>query len=429
MKYTSKTLPKSQAELVVTVSPEDYKKDLQKAAVSLSERASIKGFRPGKAPYETVKQNLGELKIMQEAMQTIVESNYTKAVKEAKLETVGMPQITIDKMAPDNDFIFKATVALLPTIKIGALDKINISKKNIGVDDKKVDETLEHLTKMQAKEVIKPAKSKASKNDKVTIDMNMSINKVPVDGGQAKNHGVYLSEQHYIPGLQDKLIGLEKGEEKEFNLKFPKEHYQKHLAGKNIDFKIKVNDVYTIEYPELTDDFAKSLGVDGLDKLKETLKENLQKEEDKKEDQRLEIEMFEKLIENSEIGEVPDVLVDHEKHKMFHELKERLSQQGIAIEKYLQDLKKTEKEIQDDFAEQALKRVKSAMISRQIALDNNLKADEKELEEEIKLIKKAYPNDKNVAENLKRPEVLDTLRTAIQNRKVIKWLKNKLVKQ
>ncbi len=425
MKYTAKTLPKSEVELEITVEPADYRKNMDQAAIRLSERASIKGFRPGKAPYDIVVQNVGEIKIMEEAMQSIVESNFSQAIKQEKIDTIGMPQISIEKIAPGNDFVFKATVALMPKVKLGDISKIKVSKKDVTVGQKKLDEVLGHLTKMQAKEVI--TGDKATDKDKVMIDMDMTINKVPVEGGQAKGHGVYLSEEHYIPGLQKELIGLKKNDEKEFSLKFPAEHYQKHLAGKNVDFKIKLIDVFKIEYPEVNDDFAKAVGIDGIDKLKLTLKENLQKEEDQKENQRVEIEIFDKLIENTEFGELPEVLVKHEKHKMFHELKERITQQGIDMEKYLADLKKTEEQIHDDFAEQATKRVKSALISRQLAKDNNLSPSKEEIEKEVELIKKTYKDDKNVQENLKRPDVIDTLATAIQNRKVIVWLKEKVL--
>jgi len=423
MQYTTKSLEKSQVELTITVTSDDYQDDVQKAAVRISERAAIKGFRPGKAPYDIVKQEVGELKIMEEAMQTIVESNFTQAVKKEKLQTIGMPQITIEKIAPGNDFIFKAVVALMPEIKLGNIEKIKVEKKEQKVDAKKIDEVISNLQKMQTKEVLK--NGIADKKDKATIDMEMFINKVPVEGGQAKDHAVYLGEDHYIPGLNEEVVGLKKDDTKEFTLKFPKEHYQKHLAGKNVDFKIKVNEIYELQHPELDDDFAKALGLDSMDKLRETLKTNLQKEEDAKENQRQEIAIFDQLIESSEIGNIPEVLINAEKNKMFHELKHQLTQQGIDMEKYLEGLKKSEKDIYNDFAVQASQRVKAALVSRQIALDNNLKAEKEDIEKEIEMIKKTYPNDKTVEENLKKPEVLDTLAVAVQNRKVIALLKEK----
>lgn len=427
MKYTSKTLPKSQVELVITVEPADYQTDLQKAAARISQRAAIKGFRPGKAPYDMVKQQVGELQILQEAMQILVEKNFAQAVKDGKMETIGMPQITIEKMAPGNDFVFKAIAALMPKVKLGDISKIKVEKKTVKIDDEKIAEVLRNLTKMQTKEVI--ANKKANKNDKVIIDMEMFIDKVPVEGGQAKNHAVYLAEKHYIPGLNEELVGLGKDDSKEFTLKFPQEHYQKHLAGRNVDFKIKVNDVYELQLPESDDAFAKTLGMDNLDKLKITLRENLQREEEQREEQRIEIAIFDKAIEASEFGEIPEILLDAEKRKMFHELKHQLERQGVELEKYLKDLKKTQEQIYQDFAKQADKRVKSALISRQVTLDNDLEVSEEEMKKEIELIKQTYQNDKTVVENLKRAEVRDTLAVAVQNRKVVVWLKDKVLEK
>ncbi len=426
MQHILKQLPKSQIELEVTVVPTDYTKEMEAAAGRLSQRAAIHGFRPGKAPYDIVKQSLGEIKILEEAIQSIVEKNYHLAVTAEKMETIGMPEITIEKMAPGNDFVFKAIAALLPTVKLTDFSKIDAKKKEVVVGDKEMNDVLENLRKMQAMEVIK--EGPATKEDKVEVAMNMFIDKVGVEGGQAPKHQVYLSEGHYIPGFADQLLGMKKGEEKEFSLKFPDEHYQKHLAGKNIDFHVKVNDVYSIEYPEINDELAVKLGQKSVEGLKEILMTNLKQEAQNKEDQRIEAELLEKVILASEFSEVPDVLVTSEKQKMFYELKNSLQEQGIEFEKYMKDLKKTEAEIADDFAERAMTRVKAALISRQIAKENNIKVEKDELEKEIEAIRVTYKNDPKVEEALKRPEVLDTLAATIQNKKVVAWLKEKILK-
>lgn len=426
MQHTVKQLPKSQVELEITVTPADYLKEMEAAAGRLSQRAAIHGFRPGKAPYDIVKQSLGEVKILEEALQPIVEKNYHLAVTAEKLETIGMPEITIEKMAPSNDFVFKAVAALLPSVKLADFSKIDAKKKEVTVGDQELNDVLENIRKMQAVEVVK--EGPANKEDKIEVAMNMSIDKVGVEGGQAPKHQVYLSESHYIPGFAEQLLGLKKGDEKEFTLKFPDEHYQKHLAGKNIDFHVKVNDVYSIEYPEISDEFAKKLGQKSVEGLKEILMTNLKQEAQNKEDQRIEAELLEKVILGSEFSEVPDVLIKSEKQKMFYELKNSLAEQGIEFEKYMKDLKKTEEEIADDFAERALTRVKAALVSRQIAKENEIKVGKEELEKEIDIIKVTYKNDPKVEEALKRPEVLDTLAATIQNKKVVAWLKEKILK-
>ena len=425
MKYELKTLEKSQVEFTITVEPADYKKDLESAALRISQRAAIKGFRPGKAPYDMVKQQVGEVRIIEEAMQSIVEKNFFEATREEKLDTVGMPQITIIKVAPGNDLVFKAAVALLPKIKLGNLATVKVKYQAKEVSDKDADEVLNDLKKMQTKEIIKP--SIATKEDKMVINLEMFLDKVPVEGGQAPNHQVYLNEDHYIPGLAEQLLGLKKDDTKEFSLKFPKEHYQKHLAGKNIDFKIKVNEVFELQHPALDEQFAKSLGQESLEKLKKIIKDNLIQEAKHKDEQKIEIEILDQLIESSEFSEVPDVLINAEKNKIFHELKHSLANQGIEMEKYLADMKKTEEDIYKDFSEQALRRVKAALVSRQVALENKIEADKKDVDEEIKMIKAAYPDNKNVEENLKKPEVLETLAMTIQNRKVLAFLKEKVL--
>ncbi len=424
MSYTVKKLEKSQVEITFTIAPDDYQKDLQAAAIRISERAAIKGFRPGKAPYDIVKQQVGETNILQEAAEKIIQKTFFTAVQTEKLQTIGMPEVRVEKMAPGNDFIYTATVALLPKVTLSALDTITVKPETPSVGEKEVNDTLDNLKKMQPKETTKG--DAATKEDKLVITMDMFLDKVPVEGGHAANHQVYLSEPHYIPGLAEQLVGLKKGDTKEFTLKFPKEHYQKHLADKNVDFKVTVNDVFKLEYPELDDAFAKSLGQASLEKLKELLLANLTREAETKADQRLEIAILDQLIEKTTFEELPKILIDSEKRKMFYELKADLDRRGISMEQYLLD-SKTEEDILKDFTEGATKRAKAALISRQVALDNSITVDSAEIEKEVAAIKQAYPGDATVEENLKKPEVLDTVASTLQNRKVVSFLKEKII--
>jgi trigger factor len=425
MSYQLTKNPKSTVTAVITVAPADYAKHMEAAATRLSQRAAIHGFRPGKAPYNIVKQQLGEVRILEEAMQSIVEKNFFQVVQEEKLETIGMPQITIEKFAPGNDLVFKAEVALLPEVKLADIAKIKVEKKAVTVSKEQLDETINHLRKMQGKEVLKDGA--AGKDDKIVVDFDMFIDNVAIEGGQAKNHQIYLNEPHYIPGLAEQLVGLKKDAAKEFKLKFPKEHYQKNFAGKDVDIKVKANEVYTLEYPEINEEFAKALGQKSLEELRNLLTANISKEEEKKETERVEVAILDQVIEGSTFGEIPEVLLNAEKQKIFYELKQGLEERGISVEQYLNDIKKTEKELQDGFAEQADKRAKAALISRAIAKENNLAVEESELSAEVDAIRAAYPNNPTVEENLKRKEVLDTVASTIQNRKVMAWLKEKIV--
>lgn len=426
MTHKTKKLEKSEVEIVITVAPADYEKHLKKAADRISQRASIKGFRKGKAPYDIVKKEFGEMGILQEALEDVIKETFYAAIKEEKLETIGMPKIDVEKLAPGNEIVYKATVGLFPKVKLADLSKIKVEKKQNPVDEKKITETVDAIRGMNASEIIK--NEAAVGTDKLIIDMDMMLDNVPIEGGQAKNYQVYLGEDHYIPGFNKQLEGLKKGDEKEFSLDFPETHYQKMLAGKNVKFKIKVNDVYERRLPEMTDDLAKTLGQDTVEKLKNLIKQNLEKEEAHKAEQKAEIEILNTIIEKTEFEPIPQVIIDSERQKMFYELKNDLEKHGVTIDQYLSDIKKTEKDLYEDFKSQAEKRAKAALVSRQVAIDQNIKVTDEELQEELKTMRDVYKNDKETLDRINDPGVQESIMSVIQNKKVLKWLKEQIVK-
>ena len=425
MKFETKQLEKSQAELTITVQPDDYKKYLEQAARAISEHTTIKGFRPGHATYDQVKQRVGEMKIYEAALEYIVRNFFEEAVKEADLETIGMPQIEMEKLAPDNEIVFKATVALLPKITLCDIEKIKADRKPKKIKDENVDAVIEDVQKMRASEAIK--NGPAAKEDKIVVDMDMLLDGVALEGGQTKNHGIYLSEEYYIPGLQKELEGLKKDDEKSFKLKMPKNHYQKQTADKEVEFKVKVKEVFTQQLPELNDELARGLGQESMEALRKLVRENLTAEANQKEEQRIEASILEQLVEKSKIGDIPEILITAEKDKMFFELKRGVERQGMEWEKYLESIKKTEEELVKEFNEQAEKRAKAALISRALATENGLTPTKEEIDHEINIIRETYKDDQDAQQNLDRPEVRETLATMIKNRKVLEWVKKQIL--
>lgn len=424
MNYTSKKNG-AEVELVITVSPDEYAPHLMRAAERISDRAAVKGFRKGHVPFEVVKKEFGEMSILQEALETIVKDTFYDAVIKEKLETIGMPKIEVEKVAPGNDVVYKATVALLPAVTLPNIGKIKVTKKVKEVGDKQIDETLNAIRGMRAKEV--PKTDSATGTDKLVIDMDMLIDNVPIEGGQAKDYQVYLSEDHYIPGFNKQLEGAKKGERKEFQLEFPKEHYQKMLAGKKVDFKINVKDVFERQLPELSDDLAKTLGQNSVEELKKLIHNNLLEEAAHKADEQAEVEILDALIQASTFDAIPQVIIDAEKQKMFYELKRDLDRNGVSIEQYLNDIKKTQDEIFKDFQTQAEKRAKAALISRQVAKDQSLAPSDEEIQKELEFLRETYKDNKEYLDNLKRPEVRDSVATMLQNKKVMHWLKEQVL--
>lgn len=424
MTYTTKKQDKSTILFTITVTPDEYKTDIEATTKRLQSQMNIKGFRKGKAPLDMVKREVGEMAILQEALETIVGKAYVEAVQKEELDIIGRPELQIEKLAPGNDIVFTAAVSLLPEVKLADIKKLKLKKKDVAVDEQKLNETMDALRGMHAEE--KEKDGPAEGTDKLVLDMNMLIDNVPVDGGQAKDHQVYLSEDHYIPGFNEQVAGLKKGEEKKFSLDFPADHYQKQLAGKTVDVEVHVKSVHERILPEITDEFAKKLGQESAEELMSLVRSNMEHEAKNKADQAFDIEMLDTMIDKSTFGPLPEVLIEAEKQKIFHELTRDLDKHGITVEQYLGDLKKTEEELMNDFAEQAEKRAKAALLSREIAKEQGLDPTAEELDQEIAQLKTMYGDDEETLKALERPEVIDTIAVQIQNKKVMDWLREQV---
>lgn len=425
MQHILKKLPKSTIEILIELSPDEMGPYLQKAAIQLCTQTTIPGFRPGKAPYEEVVRHFGAGRIWEEAAQIVVPKIYSEIVAKEKLNTIGSPTIEVDKLAPDNPFIFKATAPVMPEITMSNYSAIKIEAKKIDVSDKEVEKATDDLRKMRIKEAVvnRPVNPIG---DKVVLDMQMSLDNVPLDGGSAKDHSVYLDEDYYIPGLKQQLHGVKKGDAKTFRLAFPKEHPQKMIAGKDVDFQITIKDVYELQKPVLDDAFAKAFGQDNVEGLTRLIRGNLQQDAEAKEKQRQEIELLEKVIEKTKFGDVPDILVNEETRKMVSELEQGISQQGINFNEYLNKVGKTRDQIRLDFAVEALKRVKISLAIRAIAVAQNIVVSDEEVDEEVKRILELYKDVPEQQEQIKSEGAREYLRGVLMNKKTIAWLKKQV---
>jgi trigger factor len=394
---------------------------MKKAAEHMSEQSKIEGFRPGHAPYDIVKSRFGEQAILEEAADTIVRKNYFACVKDNNLQTISQPKIEVTKMAAGNPFEFKATVATLPEITLGEYKNLGFKKETTAVLDEQVEKVILDLAKMRSQEILTD-KSAAAK-DKILIDMEMLKDGVAVEGGNAKNMAVYLAEKHYIPGFNDELAGLKKGDEKTFSLTFPDTHYQKHLANAKVDFKVRVNDVYEITPPDVNDDFAKLLGQKSLADLKALLRKNIETEAAMKDDEKWEALILNKIIGDSKFGEIPEILVNEEAHKMVHELEHNVEHEGMKFDDYLKSVNKKESDLVLEFAPEAVKRIKVALAIRAIGKAESVSADDKEVAEEMEKLMNAYKNDPEMQKQIREPGFADYLHTRIENRKTLELIK------
>lgn len=417
-------LPKGHVAFTITVSVEEMKPHLERAAKSISEEVKFEGFRPGNAPYDIVKARVGEMKLYETAAEYVVQNTYPKAVVTEKIITIGSPAIDVITLAPGNPFTYRATVAVLPPVTLGDYARVAIEVKKPTVTEDDIAKTLHELQNMQRKEML--VDRAATKNDKVVVDMEMFLDSVPIDGGQTKNHVIFLAEQYYIPGITDRLIGVKRGDVKEFELPFPKEHFQKHVAGKNVKFRVKIHEVYELDIPPLSDAFAAALGQKTLDDVKALLRKNLEDDRMTKESDRQQAALLDALVRISTFGEIPDLLVTNETRRMMDELEQSVIEQGGEFEKYLESAKKTRAQLILDFAPDAMKRVKTALIVRTVAEKEHITVTPEERAEETKKMEKLYSNDTEMLERIRSSDGQDYIGNTMRNRKTVAFLRSKV---
>lgn len=430
MQVTIDKLPQSEVKLTVEVGVADIDSALQKAAVRLSEKVSIPGFRPGKVPYDIVRQKYGEMAILQEAIDDIIAATFYQAVTEHQLITVGAPQISVEKMAPGNPIVYTATVAILPEVTIGDYTQISLQREPVVASAEEVTTVIEDLRRYQATETLvdRPAET----HDKVEVNFEVFLDNVPVEGGSHQKYPVTIGEQRFIPGFEEQLVGITAGAEKEFQLPFPDDYYNKQLAGKTADFKVKCNGVFQINLPELTAEFAASISSGKfatIEDLRASVERNLLDEHRQRQEQRLELQMLEKLIEISSYGDLPESLVHNEVHKMLHEIEDSVGRQGMKMDDYLTVMKKTRETLEAELRPQAEQRVKTAILTRQIARQQNIVVGPDEVDAEAEAILANYPDNEQARQQVTNETYKDYIRHTLANRKVLELLKGQIIKE
>jgi len=422
MEVTKKYLDKSQMELTVELSWEEFKPFINDGAAKLAQEIKIDGFRPGKIPYEILKQKIGEITILKKTTHVAINKTIQKALeKYPENQPVGQPQINITKLAPDNPLNYKITVALLPSITLGTYKNLGIKKENDKLTDAEIDKMLGFLkdSRVQEKITDQPAKE----NDKVIVDIEMFLDKVPVDGGQNKDTAVIIGSNHIVPGFDKKLIGIKKDEEREFSLPYPEDYHMANLAGKIVEFKVRAKNIYERLLPELDDKFAASLGTKNMEELKGNIRKELQAEKNQRTEQKFEIKIIDKIIGASKFGDLPEVLINQEAETMLQELEQQVTSQGGKFNDYLASIKKTRAQLILDMMPDAVKRIKTALLMREVSLQEKIKATDDEIEKKVEELLKQYQGYEKVEARIKEPGYKDYLRTVITNRKVIEKLK------
>ena len=381
-------LENSMAKLTVEVSAEELDKAIEKAYHKNKNKITIPGFRKGKAPRAVIEKMYGKEVFYEDAANEIIPDAYEKAYDECGEDIVSTPDVEVVQLEAGKPFIFTATVALKPEIKLGKYKGVKVSKADTTVSDDEVMAVIEKERENSARSISveRPVKAK----DEIILDFEGFVDGVAFQGGKGENYPLTIGSGSFIPGFEDQLIGAEIGKEVTVKVKFPEDYHAEDLKGKDAEFKCTVREVKEKELPELDDEFAAEVSeYDTFDEYKAATIKSLQDKKIEEAKNKKEDEAIEAVIKASEI-DIPAAMLDTKKRQMVQDYSQNLRQQGLSLEQYFQFTGLTAEKLLEQVEPQAKKSIESRLVLENIVKAEKIEASEEDFENELKRIADAY---------------------------------------
>lgn len=368
---------------------EDWEKAKEQAFKKISPKYQIDGFRKGKAPRSVFERNYPG-QIVMEAADIVIDAEYKRILSEGKILPILEPKIDVVKVN-DDALEVNFSFILEPTVTLGEYKNLEVKKENVKVSKEEVQQKINELLKNYTELVIKE-EGTVEEGDIAVIDFEGFKDDVAFDGGKGENYSLEIGSHSFIPGFEEGIIGMKKGEEKDLTLTFPEEYQEKSLAGKEVVFKVKVNEIKTKEVPELDKDFFEDLGMEEVktkEDLEKKMKEEIKAQKEEEAEKKYVDALLEKAVSNMTI-ELDEEIIEAEAEAMYNDFMSHMSAQGITEELYLKYAGTTKEDIVDHMKKEAETRLKNSYLLNAIIREEQIEADEKEADEQIKDLAKKY---------------------------------------
>ena len=388
MKYTFENGKKSTVKITIDLTATEWNKAIDEAYEKTKGRYSMPGFRKGKVPKKVLESAYGEGVFYEEAINQAFPKYYSEILeKETSIEAVAAPELDIKKISAKG-ITMVAIVAVKPEVVIGEYKGITYKKNVYNVKDEDVEEDIKRLQERNSR-LVEVTDRAVADGDTVIIDYSGSVDGVKFDGGTAEKQTLVIGSKMFIPGFEEQVIGMNIGDERDINVKFPEEYHAENLKGKDAVFAIKLHEIKKKELPEINDEFIKdAVGVETLDAYKAQTKEKFEKQNADRAERELEDEIIKKITETSDV-EIPDAMIENQIDRMVQEMEYRLQYQGLRLADYLKYMNKSMEDFRKDYAEQAAEYVKSQLVIEAIIEKEEIKATDEEVEKRVEEMAKS----------------------------------------
>lgn len=402
------------------VEGEQWTNAQEKAFEKLNKTAKIDGFRPGHAPKNMFIKKYGEQEILLEAADELIKEKYSDIIVKEKIIPVVEPKvepvsITKDAMEVNFNFVVKSEV------KLGDYKNLNVKKDEVKVTKEEVEHEIGHLLEHYAE--IEEKDGKIEFGDIAIIDYEGFKDGVAFQGGKGENYSLEIGSNTFIPGFEEGLIGLKKGEEKDLELTFPDNYMSEDLKGQKVIFKVKINDVKTRVIPELDKEFFEDLNMEGItnkEELAKMMEEQIKVDKESRAENKFIDEVLEVAAKNMTV-ELDEELISEEQERMYEDFLDKLAMQGLTEDIYLKYANTTKEDMLKEMHPEAEKRVKYRYLLEAVIKEEKIKTTDKEAEKEAEEYAKKYNITKE--EFIKQIGNLDVLKYELNMRKAIDVMK------
>ncbi len=409
----------SQVFLTIEMESTEVENALEKSYHRLVKRTNIPGFRKGKAPRAILERYIGKESLLEDALNTLIPQAYDEAVKEQEIDAIAQPHIEIAQTDP---LVFKAVVPLRPTVELGDYRHIQATPEPVEITEDDVNTVIEQLRHQYA--TWDPVERPIETDDLVVLDIESSIDDKPFVNRKATQYQVVPDIMYPAPGFSEQIVGMKRGDEREFQLEFPADYPQSELSGKKASFKVGVTEIKQERLPELNDEFAQEVNSEfkTMDNLREQASTNLRLRAEERARIDFEGRVLDAAADLTQV-EFPPILVEVEIDRLLNQQLQRWQMDGKGLDDYLKNIKKTEEELRDELRPLATKRVTQSLVLSKIAEEEKIEVGDSEIDAEVEnMMTGAAENKDELGKFLTSPQSREAIRQSLLTRKTIQQL-------
>jgi trigger factor len=417
VKVTQDKIEARQAYLTIEMEPAEVEEGMKKAYNRLVQKANIPGFRKGKVPRPILEQYLGKEAMMEETIEQMVPEAFEKAAKEKELKPIARPEVQVEKMEP---VTYKMVIPLEPTIKLGDYHALKIAPESVELKEEDIDKAIEDLRHQHSE--WQDVDRQVNGRDKIILDIESSVGAQPYINQKDAEFEVIKDSEFPMKGFSEELIGMKKGETKEFKLSFPEDYGRPELAGKEASFKVTVKEIKQEILSEVNDEFAQKVNAEfkTVEDLKKKVTADLKNAAEQNAIRVSQQKILDAVVGQSEV-EFPPIMEEEELDNLISSEMRRWQIDEKGMDQYLQSINKTPEQFREELRPSAVRSLKQSLVLTEVAKSENIKIDEEDLTKELSIMTKSIPeqNREQFMKLFSSPRSQASMAAAIATRKTI----------